>query len=97
MSPSSACCAACAAARPRGLAHQADLRSLCAHSLEFWEPFKKLLNRMHSTDPEVVELNDQRLQQAFNDAYIVNSIVAYLRLVTSAYLKVSRGTNVCNA
>ncbi|PWN43096.1 cysteine proteinase [Ceraceosorus guamensis] len=55
--------------------------------LEFWEPFKKLLNRMHSTDPEVVELNDQRLQQAFNDAYIVNSIVAYLRLVTSAYLK----------
>lgn len=45
---------------------------------------------MHSTDPEVVELNDQRLQAAFNDPVQVNSIVAYLRLVTSAYLKVSR-------
>ena len=55
-----------------------------------WSPFKKLLGRMHSNDPEVVDLNEQRLQAAFNDAYTVNSIVAFLRLVTSAYLKVSR-------
>ena len=63
---------------------------MVSRSLEFWEPFKKLLGRMHSTDPEVVELNEQRLQAAFNDPVQVNSIVAYLRLVTSAYLKVGR-------
>lgn len=57
---------------------------------DFWEVFKRLLFRIHTTDPETVELSDSELLAAFNDPETSNSIVVYLRLVVSAYLKVSR-------
>jgi len=57
--------------------------------LEFFNPLKTLLARIHSTDPEVVELDESGLISAFNDEETSNSIVVFLRLVVSAYLKVS--------
>lgn len=44
---------------------------------------------MHATDPQVTELSDVDLQRAFNDPEISNSIVVYLRLLTSAFLKLN--------
>lgn len=44
---------------------------------------------MHSTDPEIKELNEGLLVEAMNDPETSNSIVVYLRLLTSAFLKVN--------
>ncbi|EPQ30629.1 uncharacterized protein PFL1_01530 [Pseudozyma flocculosa PF-1] len=57
--------------------------------LDFYEPLRRLLARMHSTDPETQELNDHALLEAINDPETSNSIVVYLRLLTSAFLKVN--------
>ncbi|PWN26317.1 cysteine proteinase [Jaminaea rosea] len=57
--------------------------------LDFYGPFHDLLVRMHTTDPHVSELNDADLQRAFNDPETSNSIVVYLRLLTSAFLKLN--------
>lgn len=57
--------------------------------VDFYNPFHDLLRRMHTTDPHVSELSDADLQQAFNDPETSNSIVVYLRLLTSAYLKIN--------
>lgn len=56
---------------------------------DFYEPLKNLLNRMYSTDPETKELNEHALVQAMNDPEQSNSIVVYLRLLTSAFLKLN--------
>lgn len=56
---------------------------------DFYEPLKNLLNRMYSTDPETKELNEQALVEAMNDPEQSNSIVVYLRLLTSAFLKLN--------
>lgn len=56
---------------------------------DFYEPLKNLLNRMYSTDPETKELNEHALMEAMNDAEQSNSIVVYLRLLTSAFLKLN--------
>ncbi|CDR99061.1 uncharacterized protein SPSC_05461 [Sporisorium scitamineum] len=56
---------------------------------DFYEPLKNLLNRMYSTDPESKELNEQALVEAMNDPEQSNSIVVYLRLLTSAFLKLN--------
>lgn len=58
-------------------------------SLDFYAPFHDLLVRMHTTDPHISELNDADLQRAFNDPETSNSIVVYLRLLTSAFLKLN--------
>lgn len=57
--------------------------------VDFYNPFHDLLLRMHATDPTVNELTDADIQRAFNDPETSNSIVVYLRLLTSAFLKVS--------
>nr|QBH67526.1 cysteine proteinase [Ustilago esculenta] len=56
---------------------------------DFYEPLKNLLNRMYSTDPETKELNEQALVEVMNDPEQSNSIVVYLRLLTSAFLKLN--------
>jgi ubiquitin thioesterase protein OTUB1 len=56
---------------------------------DFYEPLRNLLNRMYSTDPETKELNEHALVEAMNDAEQSNSIVVYLRLLTSAFLKLN--------
>ncbi|KAJ1019945.1 hypothetical protein NDA16_004226 [Ustilago loliicola] len=56
---------------------------------DFYEPLKNLLNRMYSTDPETKELNEHELVSAMNDPEQSNSIVVYLRLLTSAFLKLN--------
>lgn len=56
---------------------------------DFYEPLRKLLNRMYSTDPETKELNEHALVEAMNDPEQSNSIVVYLRLLTSAFLKLN--------
>lgn len=56
---------------------------------DFYEPLRNLLNRMYSTDPETKELNEQELVSAMNDPEQSNSIVVYLRLLTSAFLKIN--------
>lgn len=56
---------------------------------DFYEPLKNLLNRMYSTDPESQELNEHALLQAMNEPEQSNSIVVYLRLLTSAFLKLN--------
>lgn len=56
---------------------------------DFYEPLKKLLQRMYSTDPETKELNEYALVEAMNDPEQSNSIVVYLRLLTSAFLKLN--------
>ena len=58
--------------------------------MDFWEPFRELLYRIHTTDPEKVELTAHELILALNNPEISNSIVVYLRLVTSAFLKVNK-------
>ncbi|CAO1634332.1 unnamed protein product [Sympodiomycopsis kandeliae] len=55
--------------------------------IDFYNPFHDLLLRMHATDPTVQELTDADIQRAFNDPETSNSIVVYLRLLTSAFLK----------
>lgn len=55
--------------------------------IDFYNPFHDLLLRMHATDPTVSELTDADIQRAFNDPETSNSIVVYLRLLTSAFLK----------
>lgn len=57
---------------------------------DFYAPFADLMSRMHTTDPDIQVLNEKTLVQAFNDPEKSNSIVVYLRLLTSAYLKVRR-------
>ncbi|KAN0065574.1 hypothetical protein ACQY0O_001439 [Thecaphora frezii] len=56
---------------------------------DFYEPLRKLLLRMHSTDPETQELNEALLVEALNDPETSNSIVVYLRLLASAFLKLN--------
>ncbi|TKY85965.1 hypothetical protein EX895_004790 [Sporisorium graminicola] len=56
---------------------------------DFYEPLKNLLSRMYSTDPESKELNEHALVEAMNDPEQSNSIVVYLRLLTSAFLKLN--------
>ncbi|PWY98881.1 cysteine proteinase [Testicularia cyperi] len=56
---------------------------------DFYEPLKQLMSRMYSTDPETKELNEQALLEAMNDPEQSNSIVVYLRLLTSACLKLN--------
>lgn len=65
------------------------LRLDLPYSVDFYNPFHDLLRRMHTTDPHVSELTDADLQRAFNDPETSNSIVAYLRLLTSAFLKLN--------
>ncbi|KDN36548.1 cysteine proteinase [Tilletiaria anomala UBC 951] len=55
--------------------------------MDFWEPLRELLRRIYVTDPDIVELDDAELVKALNDPETSNSIVAYLRLVASAFLK----------
>lgn len=55
---------------------------------DFFEPFRKLMSQIYSTDPATTPLNEKLLIEAFNDPEKSNSIVAYLRMVTSAFLKV---------
>ena len=43
---------------------------------------------MHSTDPATPQLDEKKLLEVFNDPEKSNSIVVYLRLLTSAFLKV---------
>ena len=57
---------------------------------DFYAPFADLMSRMHTTDPDIQVLSEKTLVQAFNDPEKSNSIVVYLRLLTSAYLKVWR-------
>lgn len=57
---------------------------------DFYEPLKQLMNRMYSTDPETKELNEHALIESMNDPGQSNSIVAYLRLLTSAFLKLNQ-------
>lgn len=57
--------------------------------MDFYEPLKNLLTRMYSTDPETKELNEAELVIAMNDPEQSNSIVVYLRLLTSAFLKIN--------
>lgn len=56
---------------------------------DFYEPLRNLLTRMYSTDPETKELNEHALVEAMNDPEQSNSIVVYLRLLTSAFLKLN--------
>lgn len=56
---------------------------------DFYEPLKALMSRMYSTDPETKELNEHALIESMNDPGQSNSIVAYLRLLTSAFLKLN--------
>ncbi|CBQ71207.1 conserved hypothetical protein [Sporisorium reilianum SRZ2] len=56
---------------------------------DFYEPLKSLLNRMYATDPESKELNEHALVEAMNDPAQSNAIVVYLRLLTSAFLKLN--------
>lgn len=69
------------------LLKQANMDSEIAN--DFYEPLRELMGMMHSTDPTVKALTEDALMQAFNDEEKSNSIVVYLRLLTSAYLKVS--------
>lgn len=78
------------------LKHVEDTKSLLKQAgfeesvyVDFYNPFHDLLLRMHTTDPQVSELTDADLQRAFNDPETSNSIVVYLRLLTSAYLKLN--------
>lgn len=57
---------------------------------DFYEPFQKLMAMMHSTDPATPQLDEKKLFEVFNDPEKSNSIVVYLRLLTSAFLKVRR-------
>lgn len=56
---------------------------------DFYEPLKNLLARMYSTDPESKELNEHALVETMNNPEHSNSIVVYLRLLTSAFLKLN--------
>ena len=56
---------------------------------DFYEPLRQLLSRMYSTDPETKELNEHALVHAMNHAETSNAIVVYLRLLTSAFLKLN--------
>ncbi|WFD29496.1 ubiquitinyl hydrolase 1 [Malassezia sp. CBS 17886] len=56
---------------------------------EFFEPLRLLMNMIQSTDPTVPSLTEAKLVEVFNDPEQSNSIVVYLRLVTSAFLKLN--------
>lgn len=55
---------------------------------DFYDPFQELMAMMHSTDPATPQLDEKKLLEVFNDPEKSNSIVVYLRLLTSAFLKV---------
>lgn len=55
---------------------------------DFYEPLTELMGRIHSTDPSTPPLTDESLVETFNNPEKSNSIVVYLRMITSAFLKV---------
>ncbi|WFD44701.1 ubiquitinyl hydrolase 1 [Malassezia psittaci] len=54
---------------------------------DFYEPLQELMSDMYSTDPTKTPLTVDQLVKTFNDPEKSNSIVVYLRMVTSAFLK----------
>lgn len=55
---------------------------------DFFEPFQSLVHRAAGFHDATSVLSQQGLLESFNDPETSNSIVMYLRLLTSTYLKV---------
>lgn len=55
---------------------------------DFFEPFQKLVIEATKFGPAYLQTRSKLLMRDFNDPEISNSIVVYMRLIASAYLKV---------
>lgn len=61
---------------------------------DFFEPFQKAVTDATSVKRNDYEAQSESLQKTFNDSEASNSIVVYMRLLASAYLKVSTRAKV---
>lgn len=55
---------------------------------DFFEPFQKLVREETKLGPADIQTRSKLLMKDFNDPETSNSIVVYMRLIASAYLKV---------